>query len=143
MTEEDAEKAAELESRCFPSPYTEAEYKKAVREKEYICLSAYMGDAFVGYAMTRTVLDEGELLDIATEPLARRRGVASALIRKTLELLLYRSIKTVMLEARSGNTAARTLYESFGFKPVGLRKNYYQSPVEDAVLYTLVLGKDG
>ena len=50
-------------------------------------------------------------------------------------------IENILLEVRESNTAARSLYDSLGFRPVGVRKNYYKNPVENAILMDLRIGK--
>ena len=79
-----------------------------------------------------TVLDEGYISNVAVSPAFRRRGIASALIRALLDRARERNLSFVTLEVRESNAAAIALYEGFGFRPVGRRKNYYDAPKEDA-----------
>lgn len=79
----------------------------------------------LGFALSRVVADEAELLLIATHPDARRRGVARALIGAVADEAAARGVVTLHLEVRSGNPAAQ-LYLAEGFAKVGERKNYYK-----------------
>lgn len=78
-----------------------------------------------GFVLTRHVLDEEELLLIAVVPAARRRGVGAALIRHLFVAARARGVNRIFLEMRRGNPAIR-LYRSFGFEPIGERRNYYR-----------------
>jgi ribosomal-protein-alanine N-acetyltransferase len=88
------------------------------------------------------VLDQGELGNIAVDPAFRRRGLARRLIALVLERAAARGVRELFLEVRPSNTGARQLYESFGFAHVGQRRNYYQEPVEDAVVMRVLLPQD-
>ena len=92
--------------------------------------------ALLGYAVLSTVLDEGNLDNIAVAPDCRRRGVADALL-SALTAFGRARLACLMLEVRASNTSAIALYEKHGFQAVGRRKNYYDAPKEDAVLMTL------
>ncbi|WP_254606300.1 GNAT family N-acetyltransferase [Sphingomonas bacterium] len=78
-----------------------------------------------GFALARSVLDEGELLLLGTDPAARRRGVGGALLRATLEGCRARDLATLHLEVRANNEAVK-LYRGAGFGKVGERRDYYR-----------------
>ena len=82
------------------------------------------------------VLDEGYISNVAVGPDYRRAGIADALIDRLLTLCREHELSFVTLEVRSGNKPAIALYEKHGFKTVGLRKNYYERPREDALIMT-------
>ena len=86
-----------------------------------------------------TVLDEGQILNIATHPDYRRRGLGDALLSRMLSDSKEKGIKFITLEVRESNAAARGLYEKKGFYQVGRLKNYYDSPREDALILKLEL----
>ncbi|WP_066799969.1 ribosomal protein S18-alanine N-acetyltransferase [Sphingomonas soli] len=79
----------------------------------------------IGFALTRLVADEAELLLLATRPGARRRGVGGALLRAVIEEARARGAAQIFLEVRAGNSAAK-LYNREGFAKVGERTNYYR-----------------
>lgn len=141
MNEDGAEAAARLESVCFSHPWELSEYKKAMENHNFVCLCAYLGEEFAGFLMASYILDEASLLDIATEEKFRRTGVGSALIGELSVRLRSVGVDYLMLEAREKNIPARSLYEKLGFSAVGKRNNYYKDPPDDAVLYTLSLGR--
>lgn len=137
-----ARKAAELEKRCFSSPWELEEYEKSSQREDFSCLCAYTDGEFSGFLMAFHVLDECHLLDIATEEKFRRRGIGAALIRELMKRAGEKDGSVIYLEVREKNQAARGLYEKLGFVPVGKRKDYYKYPTDDAVLYTLTLGEE-
>lgn len=98
------------------------------------CL-AFINEAPVGFAVTRIVLDEAELLLIGVVPEGRRQGAATRLLEATMETARVRSASTLFLEMRIGNSAARSLYTAAGFELVGVRKDYYRTAAssEDAI----------
>jgi [ribosomal protein S18]-alanine N-acetyltransferase len=87
-----------------------------------------------GFIVGRLVDDEWEIENIAVTGAARRRGLGSRLVGELLDLVRSRGGKSVFLEVRESNRAARSLYEKWAFVEVGRRKMYYQNPPEDALL---------
>jgi len=69
----------------------------------------------------------------------RRRGIAAAMVECFINECASRSVEQILLEVRQSNLPAIRLYESFGFKAYGTRKNYYEKPAEDAVLMVVAL----
>ena len=127
-----------LEQICFPAdPWSGALFQAALDNPAVAILLAQGEDgALLGYAVLSTVLDEGNLDNIAVAPEARRRGVADALL-DVLTGFGREHLTTLMLEVRASNVAAIALYKKHGFAAVGQRKNYYDAPREDAILMTL------
>ena len=139
MTARHLPAVAELERVCFPAdPWSEALFRAALENPGAAILLALGEDgALLGYAVLSTVLDEGNLDNIAVAPEARRRGVADALL-SVVTGFGREHLSRLMLEGRASNAPAIALYEKYGFAAVGRRKNYYDAPKEDAVLMTLV-----
>ena len=134
-TTEDVPAVAMLEAACFPDPWPEDYIGRRLAK----LLVAEQDGAFLGYAALASVLDEGSLDSIAVTPEHRRRGVADALLDAAAAWGRQRGLRFITLEVRAGNGPAAALYEKHGFVRVGLRKNYYENPREDAILMTLVL----
>ena len=138
MTAAHLPQVAALEKICFPAdPWSEALFRDALECPDAILLLAEgEGGAVLGYAVLSAVLDEGNLDNIAVAPDCRRRGVADALL-SALTAFGREHLSVLMLEVRASNLPAIALYEKHGFVPVGRRKNYYNTPKEDALLMTL------
>lgn len=98
------------------------------------------GSGLLGYVVALVVGVEAEIADLAVAPEARRAGVGRALLERALAELRDASVRTVFLEVRESNVAARTLYESTGFDSIGRRRGYYRSPVEDALVLRREIG---
>ena len=98
-------------------------------------------DNVKGFLIANQIGLEWELENIAVAAGARRRGLASALLDHFLEVVKQQGGESVFLEVRASNAAARALYAKYGFAATGLRRNYYQYPDEDAVLYRKVVGR--
>jgi ribosomal-protein-alanine N-acetyltransferase len=90
----------------------------------WLTIATIEGDA-AGFALSRRILDEAELLLLATVPTFRRRGVAGALLRSVITDSASQGALTLHLEVRSGNDAI-SLYRSVGFEKVGERHQYYR-----------------
>ena len=86
---------------------------------------AHVGGEPAGFALCRRVLDEAELLLLATAPALRRRGIAAALLRAVVIDASTQGAKTLHLEVRDGNDAIK-LYRDAGFAKVGQRRHYYR-----------------
>ena len=93
-------------------------------------------NAIIGYVIGRTVTDEAEILKIAVAEGHRRQGVAQRLLDHALAAMRAAGVTSCFLELRAGNFAARNLYGKNGFVASGLRKGYYSSPGEDALVMT-------
>ena len=88
-----------------------------------------------GFVVARGIGTEWELENIAVAGAARRRGLATRLLIELLERARRGGARHMFLEVRESNRAARSLYERWDFVESGRRKDYYQDPAEDGVLY--------
>lgn len=93
----------------------------------------------VGFLVTWHVADELHVLNVATAPEARRRGVATALMEAALEYATESGVRLVLLEVRRSNEDARRLYRRLGFEDTAVRRGYYADNGEDAIEMTLTL----
>ena len=127
---------AKLEQACFSAPWSEAMLEEALFNTQASFIVAEDEEGYIlGYAGLHVVLDEGYIDNIAVEPDARRHGVASALLDVYCRFGAV-NLAFLTLEARASNAPAIGLYEKHGFQRMGLRKDYYRSPREDAVIMT-------
>ena len=122
---------AELEKQNFSEPWSENSVRGELTNDLALWLVALDGDSVVGYVGSQTVLGEADMMNIAVADSHRRRGIARALVE---ELIARLDATMLTLEVRASNAPAIRLYESLGFRQVGLRKNYYRKPKEDALI---------
>jgi ribosomal-protein-alanine N-acetyltransferase len=104
----------------------------ALADHEWLWIAP--GEGFARW-MAIPAAGEAELLRIAVDPAARRKGLGRALLSSSEADLLRSGIHHLYLEVRTSNAAARTLYAAQGWRETGLRPRYYHDG-EDAVLYT-------
>lgn len=106
----------------------------ALQENKVRCcpIHSYQNGAVCGYVIANFVAGESELLRIAVDVSCRGRGYGRMLMKYYHEQI---RCERYLLEVRAGNRPARTLYEAFGYKEIGIRKNYYLNPREDGIIY--------
>lgn len=126
-----------LEQACFSLPWTAEALCSQLKDAQHEFIAAVDAEGRVfGYVGMLFVLDEGYISNVAVSPDCRRQGIADALIDRLCELCKVHALAFVSLEVRAGNVPAIALYEKHGFERVGLRKNYYERPKEDALIMT-------
>jgi [ribosomal protein S18]-alanine N-acetyltransferase len=130
---------AELESRSAgAAKWGEAAYRNIGADR-ITGWAAARENVLKGFILVRTLTDEMEILNLAVEPDARRKGTGARLLACAIEEAKRANVKHVYLEVRESNSAARGLYASAGFTEQGRRKKYYSQPVADALLLILRL----
>jgi [ribosomal protein S18]-alanine N-acetyltransferase len=92
--------------------------------------------AFVNYWLVR---DEVHVLNVASHPDVRRSGHAARLLEHVIAFAHREKCRYVTLEVRRSNQPAIRLYRKYGFRPVGIRPNYYVEDHEDAIVMLLEL----
>jgi ribosomal-protein-alanine N-acetyltransferase len=97
-----------------------------------VCLAAIEDRRIVGYLICSRYADVWHLMNIAIDPPARRRGIATALLEEMIARAGHDGSYT--LEVRPSNSPAIALYERFGFRSAGTRRRYYQDTGEDALI---------
>ena len=125
-----------------PSPWTAAQLASELDQEggwQFVAESGVSG-LVCGFVCGRSCAGEAELLKIAVGREYRRQGIAAQLVAHALRYLAEQGVERCFLELRAANLPALALYERFGFRRVGLRKNYYASPVEDAILMEKTVG---
>ncbi len=116
--------------------WPEGEYHKAVdREQKPERVVVVIEESEVlGFIVARVLRDEWEIENVVVSQLARRRGLGCRLVGELMDRARVQGARSVFLEVRASNHAARGLYERWAFQPAGRRTAYYSDPVEDAVL---------
>lgn len=134
MIADDASDVAALEREIFSDPWGEREIFGYICDPLGMCYAAVDGGRVIAYILGRTIAPEGEIYRIATKVGYRRRGIAYRLLDYAAKCERGRGLECLFLEVRSRNVPARNLYRAYGFREVGLRKNYYKDPDDDAVV---------
>jgi ribosomal-protein-alanine N-acetyltransferase len=125
-----------IEEASFTNPWTRDMYVAELKNTgvSFFYLARDKGRQIVGFCSFWRVLDELHINNLAVVPEWRRQGVATALLRRVMDEAARFGIRRTMLEVRQSNTAARQLYERFGFVVAGTRSKYYTNPIEDALV---------
>lgn len=142
MTWSDLSAVVTIEREAYSVPWSDATFRGLLRRRDAEMITAEAHGRVVGYAVFWCVLDQGELGNVAVAAPARGLGIGARLVAEVLLRAARRHIREVFLEVRPSNSVARRLYEQYGFRAVGRRRNYYQEPVEDALVLRRVLDSD-
>lgn len=135
----DLEAMFEIEQACIADPWSMAAFESSFAANGALFLVAEAENGEVcGFLTANAVLDEISIYNIAVKEGFRRLGIASALISELEKSEPYR----IDLEVRESNASAIALYEKCGFEQVGMRKNFYAKPTENAVLMTKFMNKE-
>ena len=134
MKAEHVPQVAQLEKLCFSDPWSEMSIAHELESIWSYWVVALDGERVVGYVGSQSSVDESDIMNVAVHPDYRRRGIAENLIHNLVADLKTRGSHALMLEVRASNDPAIALYEKLGFRQVGLRKNYYRNPKEDALI---------
>jgi ribosomal-protein-alanine N-acetyltransferase len=137
---EDLNSVLEIERASFTTPWSEISFFNELKKPGSIVRAARKGGRIVGYIFASRILDEGHILDLAVHANFRRLGVATALVSHVIERLGGEGCRFIFLEVRESNSPALKMYSKSGFERIGIRKRYYASPEEDAVIMALKFG---
>lgn len=130
----DLDELCRLEALCFTDPWSRDSLAEELDNPLAVYTGLGRGSALLGYVGTRRVLDEWEIVNVAVDPAFRREHLGSRLLEAVLGEARDRAVRRIFLEVRESNAPARGLYEKYGFRPIARRKNYYDHPVENAIV---------
>lgn len=143
MTEHDLLAVVEIEETCGLSRWGWDAYYNEIKEgRGALMLVARLAnptdeeraEGILGFIAARFTADEVHINNVAVREGFRRRGVGGALMDRVLKEGARRGARKAILEVRAGNKAAQALYGRHGFRAVGLRRDYYTEPGEDALV---------
>jgi ribosomal-protein-alanine N-acetyltransferase len=124
-----------IEEAQFPEPWTKGmlldELTNTVTRRYTVAVE---DKRVVGYLGVMFVMDELHVNTLGTLPGHEGRGVASSLMDEAWVDARLRGVTRATLEVAVSNTRAQQLYYRYGFRPVGVRKNYYERSHEDALV---------
>ncbi len=141
MRKENIEAVVSLEHECHLSSRGEGGYLKLLQDERWLLLVAMDSLQIAGIFTGLMIVDELQIDNIAVAGGWRQRGIATKLLTTALGIAQKKEMITAILEVRASNFPALRLYERHGFTVAGCRKNYYQTPPDDALLMLLNIGK--
>lgn len=127
-----------IERQVYPRPWSPNLFLSEMAESRNRCyLVARMDREVVGYGGLICYGEEAHITNVAVDPLHHRRRIGSRLLLDLILAAVDMGAEAVSLEVRVTNWGAQRLYGRFGFRPAGVRKNYYQEINEDALIMWL------
>jgi ribosomal-protein-alanine N-acetyltransferase len=167
MTYADIPQIVEMEKQCFSDPWSEKSFEDSIAREDTIFLvceetpseqsiklsqdvknlagdiSSFKKENVVeitGYIGLYISFDEANITNVAVSPEYRQKGYGEALVTTDQKLAKEKNVKKMFLEVRVSNHPAISLYEKLGFEKIGIRKNFYEYPREDAYIMSCDLG---
>lgn len=134
MTVDDISQVAEIERQIFSIPWSEKAFRDSMESDNTIYIVAKENNNVAGYAGMYLSFEEGNITNVAVNPLSRRKGIGEKIVRDILNRAYEKGVRDVFLEVRETNSVAIALYEKIGFKEEGIRKNFYDKPRENALI---------
>ena len=157
MRREDLDAVAEIETISFSEPWSKNSFSVSLQSPDTLYVAAFLpgdgmsesgdvpsdsqscggsagADLLAGYAGLLRSFEEADITNVAVHPSWRGKGVGRLLLSSLMEKGREQGIRRFTLEVRKSNACALHLYESLGFRTVGIRKNFYSFPTEDACI---------
>ncbi|MFQ5585801.1 MAG: ribosomal protein S18-alanine N-acetyltransferase [Thermodesulfobacteriota bacterium] len=139
MSFADLKEVVEIERRSFPHPWSRAQFRRELINPISFSFAGkveYKGRLrLVSYIVFWLVSGEGHILNVAVHPDFRHRGIARELITFALCNMEEMGAHDLFLEVRLSNNVAIHLYESLGFREIGIRKGYYENGEDAKVMH--------
>ena len=129
MTAEDVPAVARIEKECFSQPWSEQGFLDGMKNAVFFVAE---DPQIVGYIGMYRMPPEGEITNVAVTQKMRGKGCGRELLLTMQRGAAEHEIDRIILEVRSKNEPAIQLYRTYGFEKIGVRKNFYQFPREDA-----------
>ena len=133
MTEADLDKVAEMEKEVFSMPWSKESFRDSLSQSYSYFFVAQEG-TILGYCGIHNLGGDGEITNVAVDKTVRGRGIATKMLLYAMEEMIKEGVEAFTLEVRVSNEPAIKLYEKLGFENKGIRKNFYENPVEDAMI---------
>ncbi len=133
-SEKDIDAMEIIETSSFSVPWSRQAFEESFENRYTKLFVAEDGDKVIGYSVIGLIVPDAEILNVAVDPEYRRQGIGEMLIDSLIALGDKEDVSDFFLEVRESNEPAIELYRKKGMEVIGRRKDYYQMPVEDAVL---------
>ena len=137
MEEKDLEQVCWIENHIFSKPWSRDDFFSSFKNKNNIYIVAEKEEEILGYCGLWGVVGEGQINNVAVKEEARGRGVGYKLLARLIEEGRADNMTAFTLEVRESNIKAISLYMKLGFDAVGVRKEFYDAPKENAIIMWL------
>lgn len=139
MKDADLPRVCEIEDASFSAPFPLKLYEAMMQVPSFVGFVVEDGGLITAYMVYSLVADQMEIITIAVAATERRKGYAKLLMQKLIDDAKAVGVSSIFLEVRRNNLGAHTLYSSFGFVDVGVRRGYYKDNGEDAITMSMSL----
>ena len=135
MSESRLDEVVAIERRAYAHPWTRGNFLDSLRsgyEAQLLCA----GDTIIGYFVAMQGVDEVHLLNITVDPGHQGQGWGRVLLDALALWARAQHSQWLWLEVRTSNARAQQVYQRYGYRRVGERKNYYPAEHgrEDAIV---------
>lgn len=137
MAERHLPEVEAIEQACFSMPWSLDAFREELQNPAAVYVVAEQLGQVIGYGGMRGAAGEFYIDNIAVSPGHRRLGAGRAIVSRLIETARSAGGLFISLEVRPSNAPAIALYEQLGFKKAGLRRDFYERPKEDGLIYTL------
>lgn len=134
MQQSDLQQVVKMEQQIFSQPWREEDFAAGITKDEMLYYVVERNGEILGYCGLHKILEEGDITNVAIKETCRGQGLGYDMIKEVLQRGQEQGITAFTLEVREGNGSAIRLYEKLGFESAGIRKNFYEKPVENAVI---------
>lgn len=142
MRDEDLPEVLTIENLCFSNPWSKETFRGEIQNKAIsfplVVIHSWQ-KRIIGYVIFWQIGDEAQINNVAIHPDYQGQGFGEIALRYVFERLRENGVHFVCLEVRVSNLPALALYRKLGFTVLGVRKEYYTNPVEDAYVMGLML----
>lgn len=143
MRESDLAAVRAIEALSFSNPWSDNTFRGEIQNTAVsfpMVVVRRPGETVVGYIVFWQIRDDVQVNNVAVHPDCRGLGLGEALMRYAIDRTREAGAAFMTLEVRQSNAPALALYKKLGFEVMGVRKNYYTKPDEDAYVMALVMG---
>ena len=142
MTITDIPAVLEIERLSFPNPWRQSAFEGEVDNSSIshplVVIHSRL-KKIIGYLIYWHIKEEVQISNICIHPDFRRLGIGEMILHDLIAGVKENGAEYIILEVRPSNMSAKRLYEKLGFQNVGVRRNYYMNPQEDADILALKL----
>ena len=142
MNETHIDKIALIEKQNFSRPWSKRDLSEELKNKTANFFVAEDKNNVYGYIGMHVIKDEAYITNIAVEKAYQNKKIGTKLLNYVLKFGKENKFNFITLEVRTSNLIARKFYKANGFKQVGVRKNFYNDPKEDAQILTYYFKED-
>ena len=134
ISEIDLDAVLVIERDCYSHPWSSRQFLQELANPVASILVCEIEAKIVGYICYWLISGEMQILNLATSPQVRRKGIAAQLLEQAFNRCSLSELSSIWLEVRSGNGAAIALYQRYGFKLSGTRQAYYRDGEDACVM---------